>query len=61
MESPQHALPGRVPLSGAHRSTGVDLKAALSSIKPPDGAFTRSISEAMSMVASEEGDPWSDA
>jgi prevent-host-death family protein len=45
----------------ARRRTGADLKAALTGITPPDEAFARSISEAMSMVTSEEGDPWAGA
>ncbi|HXT93250.1 MAG TPA: type II toxin-antitoxin system prevent-host-death family antitoxin [Trebonia sp.] len=45
----------------AHRRTGADLRAALAGTTPPDDAFARSISEAMSMVTSETDDPWADA
>ena len=46
----------------ARRRTGADLGAALAGTTPPDDAFARSISEAMSMVTSEEvNDPWADA
>lgn len=45
----------------ARRRTGADLRAALTGTAPPDDAFARSISEAMSMVTSEAGDPWADA
>ena len=45
----------------ARRRTGADLRAALADTTPPDDAFARSISEAMSMVTSEESDPWADA
>jgi prevent-host-death family protein len=45
----------------ARRRTGADLRAALTDTAPPDDAFARSISEAMSMVTSEAGDPWADA
>ena len=45
----------------ARRRTGADLRAALADIAPPDDAFAKSIAEAMSMVTSEEGDPWADA
>jgi prevent-host-death family protein len=45
----------------ARRRTGADLKAALVGTMPPDDAFARSISEAMSMVTLEENDPWADA
>ena len=42
----------------ARRRMGADLRAALAGTTPPDDAFVKSISEAMSMVVSEEGDPW---
>lgn len=45
----------------ARRRTGADLRAALADTTPPDDAFARSISEAMSMVTSEVNDPWADA
>jgi len=45
----------------ARRRTGADLRAALADTTPPDEAFTRSISAAMSMVTSEEDDPWAGA
>jgi prevent-host-death family protein len=45
----------------ARRRTGADLRAALAGTAPPDDAFARSISEAMSMVTSEVRDPWADA
>ena len=46
----------------ARRRTGADLGAALAGTTPPDDAFARSISEAMSMVTSEEvNDPWAGA
>jgi prevent-host-death family protein len=45
----------------SRRRTGSDLRAALDGTAPPDDAFARSISEAMSMVTSEVGDPWADA
>lgn len=32
----------------------------LAGTTPPDDAFAKSISEAMSMVTSEESDPWAD-
>jgi hypothetical protein len=35
------------------RSTGADLRAALTGTKPPDDAFAESIAEAISMVTSE--------
>jgi antitoxin (DNA-binding transcriptional repressor) of toxin-antitoxin stability system len=40
-------------ISPARRRTGADLRAALGGTTPPDDAFARSISEAMSMVTSE--------
>jgi prevent-host-death family protein len=48
-------------ISPARRRTGADLRAALADTTPPDCAFARSISEAMSMVTSEVNDPWADA
>jgi prevent-host-death family protein len=45
----------------ARRRTGADLRATLLGTTPPDDAFARSISEAMSMVTSEVNDPWADA
>jgi prevent-host-death family protein len=45
----------------ARRRTGADLRAALTGTAPPDDAFARNISEAMSMVTSEVDDPWADA
>ena len=45
----------------ARRRTGADLRAALAETTPPDDAFARSISEAMSMVTPEVRDPWADA
>jgi prevent-host-death family protein len=48
-------------ISPARRRTGADLRAALAGTTPPDDAFARSISEAMSMVTSEANDPWADA
>ena len=44
----------------ARRRTGADLRAALADTTPPDDAFARSISDAMSMVTSETDDPWAD-
>lgn len=48
-------------ISPARRRTGANLRAALAGTTPPDDAFARSISEAMSMVTSEVNDPWADA
>jgi hypothetical protein len=48
-------------ISPACRRTGAHLRAALVDTTPPDDAFVRSISEAMSMVTSEVNDPWADA
>jgi prevent-host-death family protein len=45
----------------AHRRTGADLRAALEGIAPPDEAFERSISAALTMVTSEVADPWAGA
>jgi prevent-host-death family protein len=45
----------------ARRRTGADLRVALTGTAPPDDAFARNISEAMSMVTSEVDDPWADA
>ncbi len=45
----------------AHRRTGADLRAALEGTSPPDDDFARNISAALSMVTSEEPDPWADA
>jgi antitoxin (DNA-binding transcriptional repressor) of toxin-antitoxin stability system len=47
-------------ISPARRRTGADLRAALTDTTPPDDAFARSISDAMSMVTSEVSDPWAD-
>ena len=41
-----------------HRRTGADLRAALEGIAPPDAAFARNISAALSMITSEVPDPW---
>jgi prevent-host-death family protein len=45
----------------AHRRTGADLRRALEDSTPPDEAFARNISAALSMVTSEVSDPWADA
>ncbi len=45
----------------ARRRTGAGLRTALAGTTPPDDEFARSISEAMSMVTPQEGDPWADA
>jgi prevent-host-death family protein len=45
----------------ARRRTGADLRAALADTTPPDDAFARSISAAMSLVTSEGDDPWAGA
>jgi hypothetical protein len=56
-----HAYHPVAEISPARRRTGADLRAALGGTTPPDDAFGRSISEAMSMVTSEVNDPWADA
>jgi hypothetical protein len=45
----------------AHRRTGADLHRALEDTTPPDEAFARDISAALSMVTSEVSDPWAGA
>jgi hypothetical protein len=40
-------------ISPARRRTGADLRAALGGTTPPDSAFARSISQAMSMLTWE--------
>jgi prevent-host-death family protein len=44
----------------ARRRTGADLRAALADIPPPDDRFSDDIAGALSLVTSEEGDPWAD-
>jgi prevent-host-death family protein len=44
----------------ARRRTGADLRAALAEIPPPDDRFSEDIASALSLVISEESDPWAD-
>jgi prevent-host-death family protein len=44
----------------ARRRTGADLRAALADIPPPDDRFSDDIAGALSLVTSEESDPWAD-
>jgi antitoxin (DNA-binding transcriptional repressor) of toxin-antitoxin stability system len=45
----------------AHRRIGADLRAALDGTPPPDEAFARDISAALTLVTSEVPDPWDGA
>lgn len=40
--------------------TGAGLRAALEGIPPPDDLFAADIASAMTLIASEESDPWAD-
>ena len=40
--------------------TGAGLRSALEGIPPPDDRFAADITSAISLIASEESDPWAD-
>lgn len=52
---------GRHPVAEigpARQRTGADLRAALTSVPPPDDAFAHDIADALSLITTEERDPW---
>lgn len=44
-----------------HRRVGADLRTALEGIEPPDARFSEDINTALSLLTTEETDPWADA
>lgn len=42
----------------ARHRTGVDLRAALENIPPPDDRFAEDIAAALSLISGEGNDPW---
>jgi prevent-host-death family protein len=45
----------------ASRRTGADLRAALDGIEPPDDRFAADINNAMTLLTTDESDPWADS